>query len=138
MFKISPIQDKEIQKKYAEACGTEFCPDLFAYSMINQDDGELMAISQFDISGSEGYIRSLVPRLGYSDFEAMFILGRATMNFIDLCGNHTCRAAADAGEERLLKSIGFKMTDNGEYFADMSGMFDGHCDGHAVDLNKNN
>ena len=136
MFKISPIQDKELQKEYAEACGATFCPDLFAYSMINQDNGELMAIAQFDISGESGYIKTLMPKIGYTDFEAMFILGRQTMNFIDLCGIHTCRAALNAGEERLIKAIGFKLTDDGEYFADMTGMFDGHCDGHAVDLNK--
>ena len=134
MFKISPIQDKELQKKYAEECGSKFCPELFAYSMINQETGELMGMSQFDISGDSGYIKTLRPKLGYSDFEAMFILGRATMNFIDLCGNHTCRAAVDSADERLIKSIGFRLTENGEYFADMTTMFDGHCDGHTVEL----
>ena len=136
MFKISPIQDKDLQKEYAEACGGVFCPELFAYSMINQETGELMGMAQFDISKESGYIKTLRPRIGYSDFEAMFILGRATMNFIDLCGNHTCYASADSAEERLLKAIGFKSLDNGEYFADMTHMFDGHCDGKTVDLNK--
>lgn len=134
MFKISPIQDKILQKQYAEECGAEFCPELFAYSMINQETGELMGFSQFDISGESGYIKTLKPKIGYSDFEAMFILGRATMNFIDLCGNHTCRAASNASDERLLKAIGFRLTDDGEYFADMTHMFDGHCDGHPVEL----
>ena len=101
--------------------------------MINQESGELMGMSQFDISGDSGYIKTLKPKNGYSDFEAMFILGRATMNFIDLCGKHTCIANIDAGEERLLKSIGFKPSGD-EYFADMAGMFDGHCDGHTVKL----
>ena len=104
--------------------------------MIDQENGELMAIAQFDISGKTGYIKTLKSKIGYSDFEAMFILGRQTMNFIDLCGNHTCRAARDAGDERLLRAIGFKETADGDYFADMTGMFDGHCDGHAVDLSK--
>lgn len=132
MFKIAAIQDKELQQKYAEACGTEFCPELFAYSMINQETGELMGFSQFEIFKEYGYIRSLCAKIGYSDFEAMFILGRATMNFIDLCGVHKCKAAIDAGEERLLKSIGFKLDKSGEYFADMTNMFDGHCDGKGV------
>ena len=43
------------------------------------------------------------------------------------------QAKIDAGEERLLKSIGFKLHGE-EYFADMNGMFDGHCDGHTVEL----
>ena len=129
MFKISPIQDKALQKEYAEACGATFCPELFAYSMINNDTGELMGFSQFDISDGIGYIRDLKPRINYSDFEAMFILGRATLNFIDLCGIHTCKAAIDAGDEILIKGIGFKRTGD-EYFADLSGMFDGNCSSH--------
>ena len=136
MFKISPIQDKELQKKLAAECGVEYSEELFAYSMIDEESGALMGYAEFDISKDSGYIKALRPRLGYSDFEAMFILGRATMNFIDLCGNHTCRAALDAGEDRLLRAIGFKLTDSGEYFADMTNMFSGHCDGHAVDLDK--
>ncbi len=134
MFKISPIQDKELQKKFCAYCDIDYAEDLFAYSMINQEKGELMGVSQFDISGEFGFIHSIKPRIGYSDFEAMFILGRATMNFIDLCGSHICYADSRGGDLSLLKSIGFKETDEGRLFADMTGMFDGHCDGHAVNL----
>ena len=134
MFKISPIQDKNIQKQYALECGAEFRPDSFAYSMIDQKSGELMGMAQFDISGECGYIYTLREKIGYTDFEAMFILGRATMNFIDTCGIHICRAAPESANERLLKSIGFKSCESGKYVADMTGMFDGHCDGNAVSL----
>ena len=131
MFKIAPIQDENTQKAYAEACGAEFCPGLFAYSMIDQATHELMGFSQFEISKEFGYIRDLRPRIGYSDFEAMFILGRATMNFIDLCDVHTCRAAKDSGEEILIKAIGFKYSDEySAYVCDMTGMFDGNCSSH--------
>ncbi len=133
MFKISPINDKKLQEEYAIACGSEFCPELFAYSMIDQDSGELMGFAQFDIASDGGYIQALRPRLGYSDFEAMFILGRATMNFIDLMGSHTCRADKTSADERLLRAIGFKQVGD-IYIADMNGMFDGHCDGHPVNL----
>ncbi len=93
-----------------------------------------MGFAQFDITGEAGYIKTLRERMGCSDFEAMFILGRATMNFIDLCGSHTCFAAPDAADERLIRAIGFKLTESGEYFADMTHMFDGHCDGKEVKL----
>ena len=93
-------------------------------------------IGEFCDTDKGGYISDLKPRLGSSDFEAMFILGRSTMNFIDLCGKHTCYAAEYAAEERLLKAIGFSKDENGRYFVDMTGFFDGHCSGHPVDLNK--
>ncbi|MBQ8689961.1 MAG: hypothetical protein IJ515_06330 [Clostridia bacterium] len=130
MFRISPINDKALQKQYAELCGTEPILDFFAYSMIDAESGELMGFSQFEIGEGCGYIATLLPRVGYSDFEAMFILGRATMNFIDMCGVHICRAAKDAGDERLLRAIGFKETEGDELIADMTGMFDGHCGGN--------
>jgi hypothetical protein len=130
MFKITPINDKEQQKKYAEACEIGYVPDHFAYAMVDCDTGELMAMSQFEIDELGGYVSGIKPRVGLSDFEAMFILGRATMNFIDLCGKHVCRAALDAGDERLLRAIGFKERD-GELYVDMTGFFDGHCDGHT-------
>ncbi len=133
MFKITPINDKKMQEQYALECGASFKPEHFAYSMLDNETGELMAISQFEIEGDCGYISDLKPKLGTDDFEAMFILGRATMNFIDMCGAHRCRAAMDAGNERLLKAIGFRLL-NGEYFVDMTGMFDGHCDGKEVKL----
>ena len=130
MFKISPIQDKELQKKYAKECLAEYIPEYFAFSMINQDDLSLMGFAQFDILSGVGYIHSLKPRENYSDFEAMFILGRAVMNFIDLCDVHACKAASDAAEERLLLALGFKKNDNSDFYVDMTGMFDGNCGGH--------
>ncbi|MBQ8302224.1 MAG: hypothetical protein IJX97_01580 [Clostridia bacterium] len=125
MFKITPIQEKTRQKEICELCGGEFRPDAFAYQMFDIDSGEIMGMSQFEI-GEVGYIFDLKEAPNRNDFEAMFILGRQTMNFIDLCGAHTCRAAKDASEESLITAIGFKK-DGNDYFCDMIGMFDGHC-----------
>lgn len=128
MFKITPIQEKQKQQEICEICGAKFRPDAFAYQMFDVESGELMGMSQFEIS-EHGYIFDLREVPGRDDFEAMFILGRQTMNFIDTCGAHTCYADVDAGEERLLRSIGFKKSDE-KLFSDMTGMFDGHCSGH--------
>ena len=129
MFKISPIEDKKTQKEYVESCGGKFQEGYFAYSMIDNESGSLMGVSQFEIESEVGYISDLREAPGLSDFEAMFILGRATMNFIDTCGAHKCRASSDAGDKTLLKSIGFNLCGK-EYSCDMAGMFDGKCDGH--------
>ena len=130
MFKITPIQDKSRQKEICKLCGAEFRPEAFAYQMYDLDGGEIMGMSQFEI-GESGYIYDIKEAPDRDDFEAMFILARQTMNFIDLCGTHTCYADKNAGNERLLKAIGFK-ENNGKYLCDMKGMFDGHCDGHTA------
>ena len=134
MFKITPIQEKSRQKEICDIFGVEFRPDCFGYIMYDIDTEKLMGFSQFEIL-SEGYIYDLLPINGSDDFEAMFILGRQTMNFIDICGAHTCYARKGCGNERLLRAIGFKECENG-LFCDMTGMFDGHCSGHAVELDK--
>ena len=131
MFKISPINDKNLQKEYAEACGAVFIPDFFAYSMIDNETGELMGFSQFEISEKGGYISDLRPKIDTFDYEAMFILGRATMNFIDLCiSTHHCYISNKAGDKKLISAIGFKTEKDGLLFCDMNGMFDGNCSSH--------
>ena len=132
MFKITPIQEKTRQKEICNLCGAEFKPDTFGYQMYDLESGEIMGMSQFEI-GEAGYIYDIKEAIGHDDFEAMFILARQTMNFIDLCGAHICYADKNAANERLLKAIGFKEND-GKLFCDMTGMFDGHCDGHKVEL----
>ncbi len=130
MFKISPINDKTLQEEYAKACNAEYISGYFAYSMTDSETGELMGFSQFEINENGGFIADIREPLGRSDYEAMFILGKATMNFIDLCGSHKCYAKKDAGDARLLHAIGFKTDVGGILFCDMAGMFDGNCSGH--------
>ena len=131
MFKITPISDPKLQSLYAEKCGTVAREGLFAYSMIDVESGELMAISQFEIGKGVGIIYDLREVNGLNDFEAMFILGRQTMNFIESCGAKFCEASADAAEEKFLRALGFAPADD-KFACDMTGMFDGsHCSGHS-------
>ena len=134
MFKISPVQNSAEAKEYITLVGGEYLPQAFVYVMKDAASDVVMGASQFEISADGGIIYDLKPAPDYSnDFEALFILGRQTMNFIDICGIHTCRAAKKSAEEKLLLSIGFKK--NGEeYFCDMTGFFDGNCSGHKVNL----
>ena len=130
MFKISPINDIETQIKYAYETGSTYKKGYFAYSMIDSETGELMGFSQFEINANGGLIADLRPRISYTDDEAMFILGRATMNFIDLCGSHICFALNDSSDPKLLHAIGFRDFENGILRCDMTGMFDGKCSGN--------
>ncbi len=133
MFKISAIQDPSEQKKIAQTCGASAKDGFFAYVMRDCDTGELMGFSQFEI-GDTGYVSDLKAAPNSDDFEAMFILGRTTMNFIDMCGAHICHMAKDAADEKLIRAIGFKL-DGDAYTVDMTGMFDGsHCSGHEVKI----
>lgn len=131
MFKIEPIQDKQRQKELCSVFDIEYDENFFGYYMYDYETKSPMGISQFEINNGFGYIKDLKEYRGLNDSEAMFILGRQTMNFIDICGAHLCYADKNSSDERLLSSIGFKeKKDNGLLFCDMSGMFDGNCGNH--------
>ena len=128
MFKITPIQDKSRQKEICEILSVTYRENAFAYLMFDVESGDIMGMSQFEILGESGMIYDIKEREGLSDDEAMFILGRQTMNFIDLCGAHLCYAEKSGADARLLHAIGFREERDGALFADMNGMFDGKCD----------
>ena len=130
MLKITPIQTKEEQELLCNCCKIPFDPDCLAYRAY--DDDLFLGVSQFRLCDGYGKIQNLVSAPGISDFEAMFILGRATMNFIDLLGLHTCICPENAGDRRLLLSIGFRPSEDGTMTADMTDMFSGNCGGHCV------
>ena len=134
MFKISPVADEQTKLALCQALEISCRPGAFLYAMTDSGSGELLGGCQFDIFDGYGYIYDLTERAGRSDFEAMFILGRSTMNFIDKCGAHYCRADKNAAPERLLRAIGLSKENDLTVGTDMSGMFDGKCTGRPVDL----
>lgn len=137
MLEVKPIQSKVEQEAACARCGIAYDADLLAYAATV--DGELVGVCQFTLAEQGGSVRSLGTTAGReSDFEAMFVLGRAALNFIDLCGVH--RAAYDApveGEaaERLIRAIGFAPNETGRWCVDLTHFFAHPCQNHAANTN---
>ena len=129
MLEIKPIQSKEIQKSLCALSSAEYQDDAFAYSAY---DGEIfLGISQFFIEDGYAKIVNLSYADGTSDFEAMIIMGRAVLNFLDLCHVKTVRIDKDAADARLIRAIGFSESENGEYAPlSLTGMFEAKCSDH--------
>ncbi len=134
MFKITPVNDKKIQESICTLCGGQYKPDYLCYVMTDLETGDVMGYSQFELLKGTAYLSDLREAPNRSDFEAMFILGRQTLNFIDLCGIHNAKADKNSGDEKLLHAIGFRENEEGELYIDLTGMFDGKCSGHKVEL----
>ncbi len=130
MFKITPAASEQQRRSAAHACAVRLQEGSFMYIMVDGEDGHLMGLSQFDISCGHGRLTDLAEVPGADDDEAMFILGRATMSFVESCGITTLYAAPDAAPVQRLRALGFKEKDGG-YVADLSGMFHGHCTSHT-------
>lgn len=137
MFKIFPIQDEETKKIYAEACGTKAIEGVFAYGMADAESGAIMGFSQFDFEGDEhATLFDLREKCGQNDFEAIFILGRATLEFCERCGSVYCLAKESAADETLLRAIGLRTQTEDGLLGKIEGMFDGHCEGHGEEESK--
>ena len=135
MLEIKPIQTKADQETACTRCGIPYDQDCMAYAA--HEDGEFIGMCQFNIEAERGYIKNLALREGLSDFEALFLLGRATLNFIDLCGIHKAACSEDAAEERVVTAIGFRRGEDGVYLADMTHMFEG-CGGESAEKMSGN
>ena len=87
MLEVLPIQDKQEQEALCARCGVPFRTELLAYKALV--DGELKGVCQFTMSAAGGRIVDFASVPDGYEFEPMFVMGRATLNFIDLCGVHT-------------------------------------------------
>ena len=128
MLKVLPIQSKAEQESICKQCNVEFCPDLLAYSATV--DGDLRGVSQFKLTAEGGLVYDISQVENIYDFESLFVLGRATLNFIDLCGVHFAvykGAIENEEKERLIKAIGFKKDADGRFSIDLTGFFTDHC-----------
>ena len=64
-----------------------------------------------------------------ADFQTLFVLGRAAMSFIEICGGETAFFDAPVNEDNklLVGAIGFKQNESGRYSVDLRGFFDHPC-----------
>ncbi len=132
MIKVLPIQTKQEQEEICRACGVKYDVELMAYSATV--DGELAGVCQFTMNDRGGFIRSIACK-GEKDFEILFLLGRAALNFIDLSGVHKAFFEdPDFTDETIIKAIGFERTAEDNFFVDLTDFFVAPCKHHPMEL----
>ena len=124
MIKVLPIQTKSEQESICSLCGVTFNADMLAYAASVDD--RLCGICQFKLTDKGGVITDIAATLDHYDEEALFVMGRGALNFIDLCGVHYATFTGNC-EEKLLRKIGFKKNDDGVYAVNLEGFFTDHC-----------
>ena len=125
MLEVLPIQDKQEQEALCARCGVLFQPQLLAYKALV--DGELKGVCQFTLSSDGGKIVDFASVPDGYEFEPMFVMGRATLNFIDLCGVNTAFFDAECDNETLIKAIGFSKNTEGRFEIDLTDFFNEPC-----------
>ena len=116
MLKVSPIQTKEEQEQICAQCGIEFRPECLAYKAY--DEG-LIGICQFSISDDKGIIQNLSYAPGVDDKEAMIIMLRATMSFMNRCGIANSFFKKENVDSSLYEMSSYKRIDDNTYYIDL-------------------
>lgn len=132
MLIIKKIPDTEMQEYLCSLCGADYNEEYDAFSCYENE--KLVGICQYICADGVAYIKDLRCKKGVSDAEALIIMGRGVLNYVDLHGTHKARCAPDASSETIILACGFKRTDDGSFFVDLEGFFDGKCDGHCIEV----
>ena len=125
MLEVLPIQDKQEQEALCARCKIPYRVEMLAYQALVE--GELRGICQFTLGADGGKIVDFAHVPNLYEFEPMFVMGRAALNFIDLCGVHRAFFDAEYDNETLIKAIGFTKNDAGRYEMDLTDFFKEPC-----------
>ena len=125
MLEVLPIQDKQEQELLCTRAGIRFRTEALAYKAIV--DREICGVCQFKMDAEGGKILDFAAMPDRHEFEPMFVMGRAALNFIDLCGVHTAFFDAACDNETLIKAIGFSKNSDGIYSVDLTDFFTHPC-----------
>ena len=124
MLSVLPIQSKDEQREIAELCGAEYDVNLLAYKIL--DGGRVVGMSQFKMSPEGGKIITLGGLKGEEKFEYLFMLGRGTLSFIEICGAKYAYLEDKNLDPVIAKAIGFSDFE-GRMRVDLEGFFNEPC-----------
>lgn len=125
MLEVLPIQSKEEQETLCARCGIPYRAEMMAYQALV--DNTLCGICQFTMNAEGGRIVDFAPTPDGYEFEPMFVMGRATLNFIDLCGIHRAYFDAEGVGDDLIRAIGFSKNSENRYEIDLTNFFEEPC-----------
>lgn len=137
MLKVLPVRDKEKQKEYCALLSIEYDPDLMCFAACESacagaDEGEeqpeeFLGLSLFHIAGDVGVIDLVKLKDGLDDYLARYLLAKAPLNFVDLCGIH--KATYRDSDRDLARKLEFVEKD-GVFTLDLTNYFTSPCSRH--------
>ena len=127
MLEIKPIQSKAEQEQICGLCGIAYDADCMAYAA--HENNKLLGAAQFRILGGYAVIYDLANACGLDDAPALIIIGKAALNFIDLCGVQGVIIKAGNG---LPEALGCTRDKHGVWRVNLEGYFDAPCQKHPA------
>ena len=130
MFVVRPIQDKIVQKAICDVLGAVYYENALAfYAADLKENGvdidKYISICQFFMD-KNGEIASLYAADGREEDEAVIVMLRAVMSFMNRCGISYAFFSKNAASEHWLKKSGF-CNNNGKYEIDLDKFYNSPC-----------
>lgn len=129
MITVKPIQTKTEQERLCALCHIPYRAELLAYGAYN-GQGAFAGMCQFGMNTEGGHIYHLATPNGDDPDDCMFVMGRAALNFIDLCGVKIAFFDGKCADDALLRRIGFSTDEKGRYTLSLDGFFTHACQHH--------
>ena len=129
MITVKPIQGKEEQERLCALCHIPYRAELLAYGAYNAA-GSFAGMCQFGMDADGGHIYHLATKGEGDPDDCLFVMGRAALNFIDLCGIKIAFFDGECEDSALLRRIGFSADEKGRYTLSLDGFFTHACQHH--------
>ncbi len=107
MLEIRPVHTSYEREEYTKVFGIIPENDCFVIAAINSGKFVGTAYGKVQEKNAEIFLMSLID--GYNDDVDRFLLGKATLNYIDLHGG--ANVVYTGTDTRLAKALGFKVTE---------------------------
>lgn len=132
MFKVQPVRSPEYQKELAEALGGIHTENTVAFlAAETEDDCETVkypiAMCEFSFAPEKAVIRSLAIAEGCEDDEAVTILVRAVMSWVNRADIPVIEFDDGAAEDELIRKLSFSRNEDGRYAIDLVKFYRSPC-----------
>ncbi len=130
MFVVKPVQDKALQESLAQLTGCEYHPYSLAFMAADLLDDNVtvdkyIGLCQFVIQGDSEILSFSCMEDRYDD-EAVIVMLRAVMSFLEKCGVKNCWFLKESVDDRLAKKSGFELKED-RYIIDLEKFYASKC-----------
>lgn len=140
MFQVTPVRSRELQAEMAASVGCPFFDDTFAFCAVELSDDAarvtgLIALCQFTYSPEEAVIKSVGVMPGSEEDEAVTVLVRGVMAFLNKAEIPFVYIDEDAAPADRIKRWSFRRGDDGRLGIDLAKFYRSPCHYEKKDEN---
>ena len=132
MFEVQPVRSPELQAALAEKLGGKYSDGTFAFFAAEMEDDFTnvkypIALLQFTLTSEKAVIKSLDIREGSEKDEAVTVLVRAVMSWVNKAEVPQIEFDDGAADEDYIKSVSFRRNDGGRWSVDLVKFYKSPC-----------